>query len=100
MPESVVGFDGMPAGLLELIFPLHGSFGRPFAGDLELQVDDGLLAVDDEDAVPPLAGLSDLKAHQGRNVGRTLARSGAVSCTGAQNQIIAKSFGADGGLKA
>ena len=36
----------------------------PFAGNRNLQVDDRLLAVDDENAAPPSAGFADLEAHR------------------------------------
>jgi hypothetical protein len=66
--------------ILELVVPLHRALRRSFAGDGDLQVDDGLLAVLHEHAVPPLAGFPEFEAHS-RFVGRTGVRSGALGRT-------------------
>jgi hypothetical protein len=61
--QDPVGLLGPAARAFELIVTEHGSFGWPFAGDGNPEVDDALATVDFEDPVPPVTGFSDFEAH-------------------------------------
>ena len=62
--QPVVGLLGAAARLLELVVPLHRPLRRAFPGDGDLEVDDGLPPVDEENPVPPVAGLAEFEAHK------------------------------------